>query len=238
MLLEKETLRGAVIGELVGCECRARHSKGGAGPWGGRISCPFLGERRPYNVAGEMFHGRFVVGRNEVSAEDVESRMPPCGERFHHLLRYLTLIQQHPEQFVSQDGVQLSHLQMRSDTEHGSTAVESTVGYEDVAVRIEAEKASESLYGDDGAGNWFLFGNRFRGKRLTESSLPGLANGVSLPAVEQFHSREARDDDRGTKRPLAGHHRQAGGKWTECGGVLPGGTYSPGAVLFLAPQVP
>jgi len=35
-----------------------------------------------------------------VVAEDVESRMPPPGEHFYHLLRYHSLIQQHPEYLV------------------------------------------------------------------------------------------------------------------------------------------
>lgn len=74
-------------------------------------------------------------------------------------------------------------------------------------------------------------------KRLTESSLPGVANGVSLPKVEYFHNREVADDDRRTERPLAGHHRQADGERSERGGILPGGTHPRGSILFLAPQI-
>jgi len=79
--------------------------------------------------------------------------------------------------------------------------------------------------------------DRLQRNRLTESSLPGLAFGVSLPTVGYFHNREAANDDRGTKRPLAGHHRQAGGERSERGGVLPGGTHPRGSFLFLASQV-
>lgn len=119
----------------------------------------FLGKRRPDDVAGEIFHGRFVIRRNTVSAKDIESRVPPPGEHFHHLLRYLTLIQQHPEHLVSKDGLQLFQLKRRSNAEHPFVAIEAAVGDEDVAVRIEAEEVSESLYGDNGAGDGIILRN-------------------------------------------------------------------------------
>ena len=49
-----------------------------------QIPHPFLGERRPRvpfrvdDIARQIFHGRFVIGRYAVAAENVESRMPPC----------------------------------------------------------------------------------------------------------------------------------------------------------------
>ncbi len=76
-----------------------------------------------------------------------------------------------------------------------------------------------------------------QGKRQMNSSFQGVVFGLSLSTVENFHSWEARNDDGGTNRPFAWDHRQAGGKRTERGGVLPGGTHPPGTFLFLAPQV-
>jgi len=52
---------------------------------------PFLGERRPNDIAGQAFHCRIVVGRYAVAAKDVEPGMFPCREHPHHLLRDLPL---------------------------------------------------------------------------------------------------------------------------------------------------
>ena len=90
------------------------------------------------------------------------------------------------------------------------------------------ENNLDTKYGDD---------LRDLGKRQMNSSFQGVVFGLSLSTVENFHSWEVRNDDGGTNRPLAWDHRQAGGKRTERGGVLPGGTHPPGTFLFLAPQV-
>jgi hypothetical protein len=42
-----------------------------------QILYTFLRERRPDDVAGQVFEGRFIVGRDAVAAEDVESGVPP-----------------------------------------------------------------------------------------------------------------------------------------------------------------
>ena len=43
-----------------------------------QILHPFLGERRLDDIAHQIFHGRFVIGRYAVAAKYVESGMPPC----------------------------------------------------------------------------------------------------------------------------------------------------------------
>ena len=76
-----------------------------------------LGERRPDDVAGQVLHRRFIVGRNAVAAEDVESGMPPCGEHGDHLPRDLSAVQEHLEHLVLEDGLQLFQLQERGASE-------------------------------------------------------------------------------------------------------------------------
>jgi len=44
----------------------------------------FPGERRPDNVTGQVFHGRFVTGRYAVAAEDVEAEKTPVGQHGDH----------------------------------------------------------------------------------------------------------------------------------------------------------
>ena len=77
----------------------------------------------------------------------------------------------------------------------------------------------------------------YKGNRLTESSLPDLAVGLILSPMEDFDSREVAYDDGGTERPLAEHHRSAGGERSERPAILPGVPYSPGPILFLASQI-
>jgi len=43
-----------------------------------RVLHTLLGEGSPDDVTGQVFHGRFLVGRDAVAAEDVETGMPPC----------------------------------------------------------------------------------------------------------------------------------------------------------------
>ena len=73
--------------------------------------------------------------------------------------------------------------------------------------------------------------------RLTETSLPDQAVGISLSRMSYFHDREVAYDDGGTERPLAEHHRSAGGERSERPAILPGVPYSPGPILFLASQI-
>jgi len=119
-----------------------------------------LRERGPDDVAGQVLHVRIIFWRYAVSAEDVESGMPPCGEHGDHLLRDLSLGEQHPEHLVPEDGLQLFQFKRRSDAEHAFVAVEATVRNEDVAVGIEAEEVAESLDGDHRAGDRFFFRHR------------------------------------------------------------------------------
>ena len=140
-----------------------------------------------------MLHGRIIFWRNTIAAEDVETGMPPCGKHGDHHLRDLPLVQQHPEHLVPEDGLQLFQLQRRGDAEHTSRSVETAVRHEDVAVGIEAEEVSESLHGDDGAGDGIILRDRLLEKHL--QGFPGAAAkiGKKLPIVEKVTPQHLRD---------------------------------------------
>ena len=84
--------------------------------------------------------------------------MLPRGQHFDHLFRDLAFFQKHPENLVPEDGLQLLEFQWRRDPEYPLVSVETAVGQEDVAVRIESEKVANSLHGNDRAGDGFIFG--------------------------------------------------------------------------------
>jgi len=152
-----------------------------------------LGERGPDDIAGQIFHSRIIIGRYAVSAEDVESGMPPLGEHGDHLLRDLSLGEQHPEHLVPEDGLQLFQFKRRSNAEHAPAAVETSIGDEDVAVGIEAEEIAESLDGDHRAGDGFLLGHRFLKKYL--QGFPGAPAqiGQKLPVIQEVTAQDLRD---------------------------------------------
>lgn len=94
---------------------------------------------------------------------------------------------------MPEDGLQLFQLQERGDAEHASAAIETSVGDEDVAVRIEAEEVSESLYGNDGAGNGFLLGRRFPEKYLQRFPGAPAQIGKELSVIEKITAQDLRD---------------------------------------------
>ena len=126
----------------------------------------FLGEGRSDDVAGQVLHRRIIVGRDAVAAEDVEPGMPPCREHGDHLLRDLSLVQEHPEHLVPEEGLRFFQLQGRSDAEHAVVAVEAAIGHENVEVGIEPEKIAEGLDSVHGAGDGIIFRNRILDKNL------------------------------------------------------------------------
>jgi len=149
-----------------------------------------LGEGRPDDIAGQVFHGRIIVGRYTVTAEDVEAGMPPCREHADHLLRDLSLVQEHPEHLVPEDGLQLFQLQGRGDAEHAAITIKTAVGHQDVAVGIESEEVAEGLNSDDGAGDGIIFGNRLLHEDL--QGFPGAATeiGKKLPIIEKVTAED------------------------------------------------
>jgi hypothetical protein len=151
-----------------------------------------LGEGRPDNVAGQVLHGRIIVGRDAVAAEDVEAGMPPRREHGNHLLRESSSVQEHPEHLVPENGLQLFQLQRWSDAEHPAIAIETAVGHQDMAVGIESEKIAEGLDSDDGAGDGIVFMNRILEKDL--QGFPGAAAeiGKKLSIVEEVTAEDFR----------------------------------------------
>ena len=107
------------------------------------------------------------INRNDaVTAEDVESEMPTCGEHGDHLCGDLSLGKQHPEHLMPEDGLQLFQFQRRGDAEHALVAIEAAVRHEDVSVRIVSQEIAESLDSNDGAGNGIVFRSGLLQKNL------------------------------------------------------------------------
>ena len=92
--------------------------------------------------------------------------MPPPGEHLYKFFRDPSLIQQHPEHLVPEDGFQFLQFEGRGDAKHPLVAIEAAVGDEDVAVGIEAEKIAEGLDGNDGTGDGIVFRNCILEKNL------------------------------------------------------------------------
>jgi len=166
-----------------------------------QVPHPLLGEGRPDDIAGQVFHGRIVIRRNPVSAEDIEAGMPPCGEHVDHLCGDLSPVQEHLQNLVPENDFQLFQIQRRGDAEHPLVAVEAAVGDENVAVGIESEEVSEDLHSNDNAGDGVVL----RNNRLDENlqGIPGTAAQVGqqlsiikkpfvLPCI-LFHQRWAFD---------------------------------------------
>jgi len=81
--------------------------------------------------------------------------------------------EKHFENIVPEESLQFFQFQRRSDAKHAFSAIEASICYEDVAVRIESKKITEGLHGDDGAGDGFIFRNRMLEKNL--QGFPGAA---------------------------------------------------------------
>ena len=107
-----------------------------------------------------------IPGVFRVAAEDVKPRMLPSGEHPHHLLRYLPLIQQHPEHLVPDDGLQLFEFQGRRNAEHALFTIKASICYENVGAGIESEKIAKRLHSDHGAGDGIVFRNCILEKNL------------------------------------------------------------------------
>ena len=65
--------------------------------------------------------------------------------------------QEHLEDFVPEDRLQLFQVQGRGDPEH-APSVEASVRHRDMAVRVEPEEVAKGLDGDDCTGDGILSG--------------------------------------------------------------------------------
>jgi len=94
---------------------------------------------------------------------------------------------------MPEDSLQLFQFQGRSDAEHASFPIEAAVRDEDVAVRIEAEKISEGLHGDDSAGDGIILRNGLPKKYL--KGFPGTSAQIcqQLSIVEEVTAQDLRD---------------------------------------------
>ena len=68
--------------------------------------------------------------------------MFPYGEYPYHLLRDLPLVQQHPEYFVPEDGLQFFQFKRRGNAEHPAITIKTAISDKDVALRIESEEVT------------------------------------------------------------------------------------------------
>jgi len=119
--------------------------------------------------------------------------MPPSREHGNQIFRYLSPVQEHLQYLVPENGFQLFEFQRRGDTEHAFVSIKAAVGYEDVAVGIEAQGIAECLDGDDRAGQGFLFRYGLLEKDL--QGFPGTAAqvGKKLSVIEKIPAEDFRD---------------------------------------------
>lgn len=78
-----------------------------------QVGHPLLGEGGPDDAAGQVLHSHFIAGGDAVAAEDVEAGMPPFREHGNHFLGDLSLVEEHLEHCMSEDGLQLFPFQGR-----------------------------------------------------------------------------------------------------------------------------
>ena len=119
--------------------------------------------------------------------------MPPCGEHGNHLFGYLSLVQKHPENLVPENGLQLFEFQRRGDTKHASVSVKAAVGYENVAVGIEAKEIAEGLNGDDRSGDGFLSRHGLLHKNFQRFPCTAAETGKKLPIIQEVTAEDFRD---------------------------------------------
>ncbi len=100
--------------------------------------------------------------------------------------------QEHLEDLVPEDHLQLFQVQRRSDPEH-APPVEASVRYQDMAVGIESEEVAKGLDGNDGAGDGILLRHRLLKKEL--QGFPGAATqiGKKIPVIEEITSKDFGD---------------------------------------------
>jgi len=94
-----------------------------------------------------------------------------------------------------EDGLQLFQFQRRRDAEHAFSAIEASICYEDVAVRIESKGITKRLHSDDGAGDGLIFRNRILDKTLQR--FPGTAaeGGKKFSIIQKVASKNLRDTE-------------------------------------------
>jgi len=91
--------------------------------------------------------------------------MTPVGKHGDQLSGNSPLGQEHHEDLVPENRLQLFQVQMRSDPEH-ALPVEACVRYQDMAVGIESEEVAKSLDGNDGTGDGIPLRQRLLKKEL------------------------------------------------------------------------
>ena len=112
--------------------------------------------------------------------------MFPRGEHPHHVFRDLVFFQEHLEDLVPENGLQLFEFERRSDAEHASLAIKAAVRQKDVAVGIKPEEVAKGLNCDDRAGDRFLFRHGMLHKDL--QGFPGTAaeGGKKLSIIQKI----------------------------------------------------
>ena len=93
---------------------------------------------------------------------------------------------------MSEDGLQFFQFQGRGDAEH-ALAAKTSIRDQDVAMGIEAEKVTEGLDGDDGAGHGIPLPHRLPKKEL--QGFPGAAVqiGKKIPVIEKITPQDLRE---------------------------------------------
>lgn len=139
---------------------------------------------------------RLVVGYDTLSAKHMKTGMAPSGKEGEHLFRDLALNDEHPEDLVPEDLLQLLQRQGRRHPEH-ALSLEAAARDQNMAVGIEAELVTEGLDGDDGARQRHPFRHRLLHEDLER--LPGAAAELVqevavIKKVSSQHLRDAKDE--------------------------------------------
>ena len=93
----------------------------------------------PDYVPGQVFHGGLIPWKYTLIAEDPESGMSPVGKHGDQVLGNPPFGQEHFEDLVPQDGLELFQVQRRSNPEH-APLIEASVRYQDITMGIESQE--------------------------------------------------------------------------------------------------
>jgi len=110
-----------------------------------KILHPFLGEGSPDDVPGQVFHAHLTFRSKAITAEDLESGMTPVGEHVDQVFCNSPSDQEHLEDLVPENRLQLFQGQGRSDPEH-APPVEASGRYQHTAVGIETKEFAPGLW--------------------------------------------------------------------------------------------
>lgn len=115
------------------------------------VGHPLLGELAADYVVGKFLKRLPVFRSYRLADMDVEAAVMPRHEQVNVPLAYGPLLQQHLQEFVTEELFQCVGVVVGGDVEV-AIFVKGSIGYDDVAVGIEAQEVAEGLDGAGAAG--------------------------------------------------------------------------------------